>query len=261
MHTFIDTHAHLYLAQFDEDRDAVIDSALQQEVKKILLPNIDNSTVGQMLDMEKKYNGICYAMMGLHPCSVDADYNSRLRITKEWLDRQEFLAVGEIGTDLYWDKTFKDEQEKCFRTQVRWARERELPVVIHSRETLEWNISIIAEEQDGGLRGIFHCFNGTVAQAEKIADLGFFMGLGGVVTFKNSGMSEILPHLDPNYCVLETDAPYLTPVPNRGKRNESSYVPLIAQRVADYWEVTIEEVAKITTRNAIKVFGPDIKPD
>ena len=260
MHTFIDTHAHLYLPQFDEDRDTVVDSALKQEVKKILLPNIDNSTVTQMLDMEKKYPGVCHAMMGLHPCSVDQNYREQLKFMQEWLDKKDFLAIGEIGTDLFWDKTFKDEQEECFRVQVRWARERGLPVVIHSRETLEWNISIIAEEQDGALRGIFHCFNGTVAQAEKIAAMGFFIGLGGVVTFKNSGMSEIVPHLDPGYCVLETDAPYLTPVPYRGKRNESSYIPLVARRVAEYWEMTIEEVADVTTENAVKVFGADIKP-
>ncbi len=259
MHTFIDTHAHLYLPQFDEDRDAVVDSALKQGVKKILLPNIDNSTVEQMLDMEKKYDGTCHAMMGLHPCSVDANYRNELKIMEDWLDKRDFLAVGEIGTDLYWDKTYKDEQEACFRAQVHWARERGLPVVIHSRETLDWNISIMEEEQDGTLVGIFHCFNGTIAQAERIIGLGFFMGLGGVVTFKNSGMSEIVPLLDPGHCVLETDAPYLTPVPYRGKRNESSYIPLVAQRVAEYWKMTVEEVADITTENAVRIFGPDIK--
>ncbi|RLD18566.1 MAG: hydrolase TatD [Bacteroidetes bacterium] len=260
MHTFIDTHAHLYLSQFDEDGDAVVDSALQQDVKKILLPNIDNSTVRQMLDMEEKYEGVCYAMMGLHPCSVDANYRDQLKMMEEWLEKRQFLAVGEIGTDLFWDKTFKDEQEACFRAQVGWARERGLPVVIHSRETLDWNISIIEEEQDGALKGIFHCFNGTVEQAERITGMGFYMGLGGVVTFKNSGMSEIVPHIDPNYCVLETDAPYLTPVPHRGKRNESSYIPLVAKRVAEYWNMTVEQVADITTENAVRVFGPDIMP-
>jgi len=259
MHTFIDTHAHLYLNQFDDDRDEVIDVALQEEVKKILLPNIDNSTVDQMLSMEERYDGICHAMMGLHPCSVDAGYKDQLKMIEEWLDIREFLAIGEIGTDLFWDKTFRVEQEDCFRTQVRWARERHLPVVIHSRETLEWNIDMIAEEQDGTLSGIFHCFNGTVTQASKISDMGFFMGLGGVVTFKNSGMSEVIPQLDPRYCVLETDAPYLTPAPYRGKRNESSYIPIIAKRVAEYWNLTVEEVANITTNNAIRVFGEDIK--
>ena len=260
MHTFIDTHAHLYLSQFDEDRDAVIDSALQQGVKKILLPNIDNSTIGQMRDMEKKYDGICHSMMGLHPCSVDANYHAQLKTMEEWLDKTDFLAIGEIGTDLYWDKTFKDAQEDCFRTQIRWSRERGLPVVIHSRDTLEWNINIIEEEQDGSLCGIFHCFNGTVAQAEKITGMGFYMGLGGVVTFKNSGMAEITAQLDPEYCVLETDAPYLTPAPHRGKRNESGYIPLIAQRVAECWNMSVGAVAEITTRNALKVFGSDIMP-
>jgi TatD DNase family protein len=258
MNTFVDTHAHLYLAQFDDDRDSAIDSALQQGVKKILLPNIDNSTIGQMLGMGEKYKDICYPMMGLHPCSVDSNYKDQLKTIDEWLNRQDFLAVGEIGTDLYWDKTHKDEQEETFRTQVRWAKERGLPVVIHSRETLEWNIDIIAEEQDGALQGVFHCFNGTVAQAERIAGMGMYMGLGGVVTFKNSGMSEVVPYLDRNFCVLETDAPYLTPVPYRGKRNESAYIPLIAKRVAEFWHLTTEEVADITTGNAIKLFGPDI---
>jgi TatD DNase family protein len=261
MYSYIDTHAHLYLSQFDEDRDTAIHSALQQGVKKILLPNIDNSTIGQMLEMGKKYENVCYPMMGLHPCSVDAGYKEQLKTVEEWLDRQDFLAVGEIGTDLHWDKTFKNEQEECFRTQVRWARERDLPVVIHSRETLDWNIDIITEEHKGTLRGIFHCFNGTIEQAEKIAGLGMYMGLGGVVTFKNSGMSDVVPHLNREFCVLETDAPYLTPDPHRGKRNESSYIPLVAQRVAEFWGVSPEEVADITTSNAVKVFGSDIMPD
>ena len=252
---FIDTHAHLYLDQFDVDRDEVVRRALDSGVKKIYLPNIDSSSIESMLEMETNYPDVCLPMMGLHPCSVDAGYKEQLEIVRQWLDRRSFVAVGEIGTDLYWDKTYKAEQEDAFRTQIAWARELGIPVVIHSRDSLDWSIDIIEDEQDGSLGGVFHCFNGTVEQAARIVDLGFYMGLGGVATFKNSGMDNVVPHLDRGHCVLETDAPYLTPTPHRGKRNESAYVPLIAQRVADLWEMTAEEVADITTANANRLFG------
>lgn len=255
MPTFIDTHAHLYLEQFDEDRIEVIANAQEHGLLKIYLPNIDKTSIDSMIQMEQDYPGVCFPMMGLHPCSVGEDVDYQLALVEEWLGKREFAAVGEIGTDLYWDKTFKDQQEEAFRKQIRWAKELGLPIVIHSRETLEWNINIVEEERGDDLTGIFHCFNGTIEQAARIAGMGFYMGLGGVVTFKNGGMDKVVPHINKEYCVLETDAPYLTPAPHRGKRNESAYVAIVAEKVAEFWEMDVEEVARLTTANAGRVFN------
>ena len=254
MNYYIDTHAHLYLEQFDEDRDQVIQSARDEGVNKLLLPNIDKRTTRAMLDMETQYPGICYPMMGLHPCSVDASYRDQLNHVEEWLGKHQFCAVGEIGTDLYWDKTYKEEQELCFRQQLRWAAEMNLPVVIHSRDSLDWSIQIVEEEQKGSLTGVFHCFNGTVEQGKRIVDVGFVMGIGGVVTFKNAGVDKVVADLPLSHMVLETDAPYLTPVPHRGKRNESAYIPLVAQKLAEVLQTDLSEVMEQTTKNAESVF-------
>lgn len=252
---YIDTHAHLYLEQFDDDRDAVMQATLDAGVKKVYLPNIDHASFEAMLAMERDYPGVCFPMVGIHPCSVVGDYQSQVDWVAEQLEERSWSAVGEIGTDMYWDKTLKQEQERAFRKQIELAKAYELPIVIHSRETLDWNISIVREMQDGSLRGVFHCFNGTVEQGSEIAELGFFMGLGGVVTFKNGGMDKVVPHLKKEWCVLETDAPFLTPTPHRGKRNTSEYIPLVAQKVADFWEMPVAEVRELTTSNAQRLFG------
>ena len=252
---YIDTHAHLYLSQFDDDREEVVSSAVHHRVNKILLPNIDNSTIEQMLAMEVRHRDVCHAMMGLHPCSVDATYREQLQVVRDWIDKRDFIAIGEIGTDLYWDKSFQKEQEQCFRTQISWAIEKNLPIVIHSRETLDWNIEIVAEMYQQGLTGVFHCFTGTIEQAERIAALGFKMGIGGVLTFRNSGLDEVVREISLTDVVLETDSPYLTPAPLRGKRNQSSYVPIIAEKLAVVKGVTVEKVMAATTENALSVFG------
>lgn len=250
----VDTHAHLYLKQFEEDRADVVQRAVDAGVKKILLPNIDNSTIEGMLEMEQKFPGICFPMIGLHPCSVDQDYEKQLGLVEEWVGKHSFVAIGEIGMDLYWDTTYRNEQEKAFRRQIVLAKEHGLPIVIHSRETLDFNIDIVSELQDGTLAGVFHCFTGTVEQGRKIADLGFYMGLGGVLTFKNGGLDAVVPHLPLEHMVLETDAPYLTPAPYRGKRNESAYVELIADKMAEACGIDRHQVEHVTTANAVRLF-------
>ena len=251
----IDTHAHLYLDQFDEDRDEMLQRARNNGIKKFFLPNIDSSTIDIMLAMEEKYPGACFAMMGLHPCSVKNNYKEELAIVEKWLNKRPFVAVGEIGTDLYWDKTFIEEQKDAFRIQANWAKELGIPIVIHCRDSMDLTIDLVQQEQDGRLRGIFHCFGGSPEQANKIIDLGFYMGIGGVLTFKKSGLDETVQHISLNHLVLETDSPYLAPTPFRGKRNESAYIHQIGEKLASIKETTIEEVARITSENAEKIFG------
>lgn len=251
----VDTHAHLYAKRFDQDREAMLQRAFDAGVEAIYLPNIDGGSIEAMLALEAAYPQQCFAMMGLHPCSVDADYESALALVREWLDRRDFCAVGEIGIDLYWDKTFLRQQQEAFLTQVTWAMERELPVVIHSRESIDLIIELLQEVRDERLRGIFHCFTGDERQARAAIDLGFYLGIGGVLTFKNSGLDRVLASVDLAHLVLETDAPYLAPAPYRGKRNESAYVRLVAERLATVKELSPEEVAYRTTRNAYAVFG------
>ena len=193
-------------------------------------------------------------MMGLHPCSVDKDFQRELYRVEEWLAKRKFIAVGEIGTDLYWDKTYWEQQKEAFTIQVNWAKQYGLPVVIHSRESIDETIELVESLQDGRLTGVFHCFTGSVAQAQKIAALNFYMGIGGVATFKKSGLDLVIPEIPLERIVLETDAPYLAPVPHRGKRNEPSYIPLIADKVAELKKITPEALAEATTANAIKLF-------
>jgi TatD DNase family protein len=251
----IDTHAHIYATEFDSDRDQVVQRALAQGIDKILLPNIDLESIEPMLRTEAEYPDVCRSMMGLHPCYVDANVNQSLDIIHSWFDKHNFIAVGEIGIDLYWDKTFKAEQEMAFITQLNWAKEMKLPVVIHTRDSIEETLTLLRQEQDGSLSGVFHCFGGSVEEAQAINDLGFHLGLGGVSTFKNGGMDKVIPHLDMDYVILETDCPYLAPVPHRGKRNEPAYTSLVAQRVADLREISIEQVDDLTTDNAKTLFS------
>ncbi|MGC9401834.1 TatD family hydrolase [Vibrio genomosp. F10] len=253
----IDSHAHIYATEFDSDRDEVVKRALHQGITHILLPNIDLDSIEPMLKTEATYPDVCRSMMGLHPCYVDANVKQTLATVHSWFDKHNFIAVGEIGIDLYWDKTYKAEQEMAFITQLNWAKEKDLPVVIHTRDSIEETLTLLRKEQDGSLRGVFHCFGGSIEEAKAINDLGFHLGLGGVSTFKNGGMDKVIPHLDMDYVILETDCPYLAPVPHRGKRNEPSYVSLIAERVATLRDLTISEVDTLTTFNAKRLFNLD----
>ena len=251
----IDTHTHLYLNQFEEDRTEVFQRAKEQGVDRFYLPNIDRSSIDDMLRLEAAYPGKCFAMMGLHPCSVKANYQEELEEVRKWLDKRSFCAIGEIGMDLYWDKTFIKEQEEAFKIQIDWAIELDIPIVIHSRESTSEILRILREIRHEKLRGIFHCFGGSVEEAEAIFELGFYIGIGGVLTFKKSGLDKTMEALPLDRVVLETDAPFLSPTPYRGKRNESSYVRLVAEKLALIKGVSLEEIAEVTSRNALEVFG------
>lgn len=253
----IDTHAHIYASEFDNDRDEVVKRALEQGIDKILLPNIDLESIEPMLKTEAAYPEICRSMMGLHPCYVDGNVEQTLAIIRDWFEKHNFIAVGEIGIDLYWDKTFRAEQEMAFVTQLNWAKEMDLPVVIHTRDSIEETLTLLRQEQDGSLRGVFHCFGGSVEEAQAINELGFHLGLGGVSTFKNGGMDKVIPHLDMNWVILETDCPYLAPVPHRGKRNEPAYTSLVAARVAELRGESLEVIDTLTTKNAEALFNLD----
>ncbi|WP_261816417.1 TatD family hydrolase [Vibrio gallicus] len=250
----IDTHAHIYASEFDQDREQVVARAKQQGIDKILLPNIDLDSIQPMLDTEAQYPDMCHAMMGLHPCYVDQNVDKTLAIIKAWFDKRSFIAVGEIGIDLYWDKTYRAEQEHAFTTQLNWAKQRNLPVVIHTRDSITETLSLLEKVQDGNISGVFHCFGGTVEQAQAINEMGFHLGLGGVTTFKNGGMDKVVPHLDLSKVILETDCPYLTPAPHRGKRNEPAYTQLVAKRIAELTDKPISEIEAITNHNAKTLF-------
>ncbi len=252
---YIDTHAHIYSKKYDHDRDEVIRRCEENSVKKIYMPNVDVDSIDPMLEAELKYPEVCIPMMGLHPCEVDRDFEKQLYVVEEWLNKRSFAAVGEIGTDLYWDKTLFDYQKEALKIQVEWAKEKKLPIVLHCRESIDETIEIIEDLQDEDLTGIFHCFTGTVEQAQKIIDMGFLLGIGGVSTFKNGGLDKVLPEIGLSQLVLETDGPYLAPVPYRGKRNSPEYIPLIAERVGDLTENPLEKVAEITNFNANKIFN------
>jgi TatD DNase family protein len=251
---FIDTHAHIYLKEFNGDRKEVIAGAINSSVSKIFLPNIDKSSLGSVLDLEAEYPGLCFAMIGLHPCSVTADFEQELKTMEEWLEKRSFSGIGETGTDLYWDQSYRSQQIESLKIQVNWAEKYRLPIILHSRDSLDLSIQIIEEAHSGDLSGIFHCFTGSLDQARQIIDLGFFLGIGGVLTFKNSGLGSIIENVPLEKIVLETDSPYLTPHPHRGKRNEPAYISLIAQRLAEIYDTDISTIADITTENAKKVF-------
>jgi len=251
---WIDTHAHLYGEEFSEDRTAVVERALAAGVSRLYLPNIDSNSIEGMLALEQQFPANCFAMMGVHPCYVNENVDVELSVVKDWLTKRPFKGIGEIGLDFYWDTTYKEQQYKAFRTQLELAREYSLPVSIHSRESTRECIDEVKALQDGRLSGVFHCFSGTLEEAKEIIGLGFYLGIGGVVTFKKSGLDKILEDIDLEYIVLETDAPYLAPVPYRGKRNESGYIPLIGEKIADVKNLKIADVAAITTNNALKLF-------
>lgn len=250
----IDTHTHLYLEDFQADIEDVLVRGRAEGVTRFYLPNIDSSSIDDLLNLEEKHSE-CVAMMGLHPCYVKENVADELKLVEEWLRKRPFAAVGEIGLDYYWDKTFVTKQKDAFRKQINWALELNLPVVIHSRDSMQDCIDMVKEQQNGKLRGIFHCFGGTMDEAKQIMDLGFLMGVGGVVTYKKSGLTEMLPSIPLEYLVLETDAPYLTPVPFRGKRNEPSYLKYVITKMAEAMNIPVEEIAAQTTRNAQKLFG------
>ncbi|MEJ8816837.1 TatD family hydrolase [Lacibacter sp. H407] len=253
--TMIDTHTHLYLDDFKADIQEVISRARSAGVEKFYLPNIDSSSIEDLLNLEQQFPGECIGMMGLHPCSVKENVADELKLVEEWLKKRPFVAVGEIGLDYYWDRTFIAEQKDAFRLQVKWAQELNLPIVIHSRDSMQDCIDLVREHQNGKLRGIFHCFGGTVEEAKQIIDLGFLMGIGGVITYKKSGLAEVLASIPIEQLVLETDAPYLTPVPFRGKRNEPSYLKYVVDKMAETMNLSPEEIAIQTTLNAQNLFG------
>jgi len=253
--TLIDSHCHLYLEDFKEDIDNIMHRAEVQGVKKFYMPAIDSNETTRLLSLEKKFPGKCFSMMGLHPCSVKENYKEELRSVEQWLAKRKFAAVGETGLDFYWDKTFIAEQYEALRMQIEWGIHYDLPIVLHTRNAMQETIDVIKEFVPKGARGIFHCFGGTYEQAKDIIDSGFYLGIGGVITYKNAGLAELMSKIDLQYVVLETDAPYLTPVPFRGKRNESSYLKYIVEKLAEVKNISVEEVAKITTANAEKIFG------
>lgn len=251
---FIDTHTHLYSEEFNADRNEIIENAISKGVTKLYLPNVDSTSIDGMLDLEKKFPNHCFPMMGLHPCSVNKNYLDELVIIKKWLDERPFVAIGEIGLDLFWDKTFIEEQKIALKQQIDWALEFDYSIIIHCRNAFT-EIFEILESYKKLPKGIFHCFSGNIEEAHKILELqNFKLGIGGVLTFKNSGLDDVVKQLNLNDLVLETDSPYLAPIPHRGKRNESSYIPLIAQKIADIKDISIEEVKKITTQNANFIF-------
>jgi TatD DNase family protein len=253
--TLIDTHTHQYSKEFDKDRAESIQRCLDNGITKLYLPNVDSESIPRMLEMEAQFPGICFAMMGLHPCSVQQNYKEELVIVKEWLDKRKWAAIGEIGIDLYWDKTFLKEQQEAFRQQINWAMEYDLPIVIHARDSFN-EIFEVMDSFEKLPKGIFHCFTGNQQQAEKVISYGGFkMGIGGVLTFKNSGLDKVLEQVGLEHLVLETDSPYLAPIPHRGKRNESSYVKLVAEKLAEVKNISYEEVAAVTSKNALELFS------
>ena len=254
MNYWTDTHAHIYAKDFDEDRTEMLRQCDDSDIKRIYMPNIDHTSIDSMLEVEHLHPKQCVSMMGLHPCSVKKDFESELYRVEEWLAKRKFAAVGEMGTDLYWDKTFWGQQQEAFKIQVGWAKKYKLPIVIHCRESIDQTIELLEPLLDKQLTGIFHCFSGTLEQAKKIISMGFYLGIGGVVTFKNGGLDKILPDIELKNMVLETDSPYLAPTPHRGKRNSPIYIPHIADKISEIKKISPEEIKLITTKNALNLF-------
>lgn len=253
---FIDTHTHLYDDRLSpEQQDAMIQRAIDAGVYRLYMPNCNSETIQPMMRIAQNWPQHCLPMIGLHPCYVKEDVEAEMKVVEGYLAQHTFAAVGEIGLDYYWDKTFVPQQKVAFERQIDLALQYNLPIVIHSRESTRDCIDIVRQKQNGSLHGIFHCFSGTVEEAQEIADLNFYLGIGGVVTYKKSTLPEVISAMPLERIVLETDAPYLAPVPYRGKPNESSYIPIIAQKIADLKQVSLYELASITTANALKIFG------
>lgn len=253
--TLTDTHTHLYYNIHTEKMTGQIQRCLDNNIKRLFLPNVDYESIAAVMDTVATYPDYCYPMLGLHPCSVKQDYKSELDRIEQAISRHKIYAIGEIGLDLYWDKSTLDWQKDAFRTQVRWAKELGLPIDIHCREAFDEIFELLDELKDDQLFGVFHCFTGSLEQAHRAIDLGFKLGIGGVVTFKKAGLDTVVKQIGLEHLVLETDAPYLAPVPFRGKENESSYLHYIAEKVADLHETSLEEVARITTLNSKTIFG------
>jgi len=250
-----DTHTHLYYQTDDTKRAELIQRCNDNSIGRLFLPNVDVSSVPLVFSLVKSFPEICFPMLGLHPCSVKAGWENELNVIKGAAHQQKIFAIGEIGIDLYWDKTTLSEQIRAFKTQIAWAKSLKLPIVIHCRDAFDEVFAVLQEENDENLRGIFHCFTGTLEQANRVIGLGFYLGIGGVVTYKNSGLDKTVAQIGLDHIVLETDSPYLTPVPHRGKPNESSYLIYIAQKIAELHQTDVETVAGITTGNSRSVFG------
>lgn len=251
----IETHAHIYSDKFKDDIDEIIERSRKHGIEKIYMPNIDSESIDAMLELEYRYPGYCIPMMGLHPCSVGKDFEKELYVVEDWLNKRDFVAVGEMGTDLYWDKTYFEQQKEAFVIQSKWAIEKDRPIVIHCRESIRETIDLVSELKTENFRGIFHCFSGSVEEAHQIIELGFLLGIGGVATFKNGGLEPVLESIPLDHLVLETDSPYLAPVPNRGKRNEPAYLDLVADKIAAVKNMSKDEVANATTENANHIFN------
>jgi len=253
---FIDTHTHLFLEHFNNDLDTVIKTAINKDIDKFFLPNIDSTSIRSVLDLSKKYPDNCFPMVGLHPTSVKENFKEELDLVEHLIEKEKFYGIGETGIDLYWDKSFIKEQEESFSFQIELAKKNKLPIIIHVRDSFEEVFKVVDKHNNEELTGIFHCFTGDYSQARKIIEYGGFkLGIGGVVTFKNSKLGETVSKIPLEHLVLETDSPYLAPMPNRGKRNESSYIIYIAEKIAELHQITIEELAEITSKNALEVFN------
>ena len=252
---FIDTHAHVYAEELTTAIDVVIENSVKAGIVKILMPAIDSSTLDAMLKLEAQFPAYCIAMMGLHPCYVKENYKEELKLVEDWINKRKFIAIGEIGLDFHWDTSFAKEQQIVFETQMQWALDLQLPIVIHTRNAMGETIEAVKPFAKKGLRGVFHCFSGSKESAKQIIDIGFHVGLGGVLTYKNAGVAEAIKDIPMKYLVLETDAPYLAPVPYRGKNNEPAYMLEVAKKLAEIKSIPLHEVAAITTSNAKQLFG------
>lgn len=252
---FVDTHSHIYSEEFSTDRDEVIARAIKAGISKIVLPNIDSSTIKPMLDLADSGPDLFIPLIGLHPTSVKEDFRKELQIMEYWFNKRIFSGIGEIGIDLYWDKTFINEQIEAFTIQISWAKKAGIPLVIHVRDSFPEVIAVLEQEKNESLTGVFHSFTGNIEQAAQVIDLGFKIGIGGIVTFKNSGMDTVVQQIDLKHILLETDSPWLAPVPHRGRRNESAYITAVAAKIASLHEISNEDVARITTQNAQQLFG------
>lgn len=252
---FIETHAHIYSKKFEGDREKIVEESLAEGVEKIYMPNIDVPSIDDMLKLEQLFPEVCIPMMGLHPCDVKPDFAKDLYIMEEWIAKRDFAGIGETGIDLYWDKTYLSEQKESLKVHAEWAKQKGWPLILHCRESMDETLEVIEAMHDTRLFGIFHCFSGTLEQAKRIIDLGFYLGIGGTVTYKNSGLKELLPQLGIEHLVLETDSPYLAPVPLRGKRNSPSNIPLIAKEIAAILNMELGLVAAVTTKNADLLFN------
>lgn len=250
-----DTHTHLYYETDETALDLLVQRALDNGVSRLFLPNVDVATMPLVMNLAHKYPANCFPMLGLHPCDVKENFKQELQTIHAEISKQHIYAIGEIGIDLYWDKSTLSQQIEAFKTQINWAKTLKLPIVIHCRDAFEQVYQVLSEEKDEHLRGIFHCFTGTLEQAQKIIDLNFYLGIGGVLTYKNSGLNAVVAQIPLSNLVLETDSPYLTPVPFRGKPNESSYLIHIAQKLADLHHISLATLAEITTQNSQKIFG------